>query len=175
MKPGSDTFLRKASLMARSILGALGIAAAHAAFAWAGPGDPASWLKQVTIREFSDGECPRVDLAFRSPGGGVKHYRGLFGEVVVLEKQRRLIVISTCPMIRPEFMYFFSANGALLKKIEMTYGGIRDYRFDEKKNRFIVRYSQYVLKDKRMVETADHFDPDGNLRNRAPVKAAGHP
>ena len=135
---------------------------------WAGTAGEGSWVNGVSIKKHRDEECLYVDLAFRQPNGAMKRYKGLLGEPVILERQNRLIVISTCPMVSPEHLYFFNSQGVMLRKIEMKYGGITDYRFDEQKGQFIIQYGKYSLAKKRSEETLDCFDINGNLVSQVP-------
>lgn len=140
---------------------------------WAAPSAKSSWAKGVSIKKHRDEECLYVDLTFRLPKGAVKRYKDLLGEPVILDKQERLIVISTCPMVSPEHLYFFNSQGVMLKKIEMRYGGITDYRFDEQKGQFIIQYGKYSPTTKRSEETLDCFDLNGNLVSQVPYNNGG--
>jgi hypothetical protein len=161
--------------MASIFLRVLILSLAPSLVVWAGPSTQESWVKKVSIKKHRDEECLYVDLAFRQARGAVKRYKGLLGETVVLEKQERLIVISTCPMVSPEHLYFFNSQGALLKKIEMTYGGITDYRFDEQKGQFIIQYGKYSPTKRQTEETLDCFDLNGNLVSQVLYNTGGKP
>jgi hypothetical protein len=156
------------------LISVLALSISTSLIVWAAPATESSWVKGVSIKKHQDEECLYVDLAFRQPTGAAKRYKGLLGEPVILEKQKRLIVISTCPMVSPEHLYFFNSQGVMLKKIEMKYGGITDYRFDEQKGHFIIQYGKYSPTKKRSEETLDCFDVDGNLVSQVPSNNEGN-
>ncbi len=129
------------------------------------------WPHNVVVKQYGAGECDYVDVTFINSSGRSRMYRGLRGEALVLEKQRRLIVISTCPEVRPEYLYFFDSTGKLLKKIEMQYAGIESYRFDEKSGKFCIRFSMNSTKTNLFEPVEDRFDPNGKFIERVEVPA----
>lgn len=120
-----------------------------------------SWTENVKVKRYDAGECQYVDLEIKS-AGHKKILKGLKGEVVLAEKAKRIIVISTCPQESDEWLYFFTKDGKRVKRVRMNYGGIYGYEYSEPKQQLLIKFGKYNLSTRSMVETIDAFDMNGD-------------
>jgi hypothetical protein len=129
-----------------------------------------SWVKRISISKMQAGECESIHLRFSPLNGKVKRYTGLYGEALILEKQNRVIVVPTCPQISPEYLYFFDSTGQQINRLEIKYGGISEFHFDERSQCLVIRFGKYNPSSRTMVEMQDSYNMNGKLISSAPFR-----